>query len=191
SHPLISQTISSPYFLRQRSVYKHKPKMAIRTYLLLAVLINVAHLKIVVVDNLDELFENRKLSETGFQLNGEVVGYQLDRGLMWSVICDSPQHGKVPGKLDADGNAHYAWGGKEWGCQKHSKPLKGRRVLPWRRPASCKAQGRQFDSGDVWAGLILSEHGMVPGKVNGAGTMAWYCWGGKEIYVRDRFWYIC
>ena len=169
--------------------------MAFRALLLLS-LCGLIHGKIVVVDNMSELrglWEDRSAApRQGYQRGVAAVGFQFDRGIMWSVICDS-KHGMVPGKMDSKGEAWYPWGGREFGCPKVTKVVSGA-LFRWDRrlPRRCKAQGRQHDSGYYHSALIQSAaHGLVPGKAKRTGRKAWYCWGGKEYYVRSNFYILC
>ena len=160
--------------------------MTIRALTLLA-LCSIMTCKIMVLDNLSDL---RELQQ-GYQQGVAATGFQLDRGLMWNIICDS-RHGMVPGKMDNRGEAWYPWGGREWGCPRVARVVTGR-LVAWDQPlpANCAPQGSQKDSGPYHAALVQSPHGLVPGKAKKSRNMGWYCWGGREMYVRSRYYFIC
>ena len=162
--------------------------MALRTLTFLA-LVHIFTAKIMVLDNLEDL---RELQQ-GFQKGAPAMGFQLDRGLIWSIICNS-RHGMVPGKMDSRGEGWYPWGGREWGCNGSQivRAVQGR-LVSWDQPlpGNCQAQGSQFDSGPYHAALIQSQHGLVPGKAKKSRNEAWYSWGGREISVRSNYYFIC
>ena len=175
--------------------------MTIRALLLFA-LCGMLNAKIMVLDNASELRElfwfprprpqpSAPTSGPGYQRGVAAAGFQHDRGMMWSVICNS-QHGMVPGKMDSRGEAWYPWGGREWGCPNVAKVVNGR-LVSWDQPlpSGCAAQGSQKDSGSYHAALIKSGHGLVPGKAKKERREGWYCWGGREISVRSNYYFIC
>ena len=120
------------------------------------------------------------------------IGFQYDSGAAWSVICLNTQYGDIPGKRDNRGGVYFPWGGKEYRCDDwianhgqlffHTSPL----------PCDCKPHGYQTNDGNKYFNsVVVSKHGMIPGKALLDLSMAWYSYAGAEVFVRENFYIIC
>ena len=133
---------------------------------------------------------NNTMSHTRKTYSG--VGTSQLHGPLWSVVCQNTPHGNVPCRVDSYGTAFYPWGGKEFIWRKVSAAITG--GLYWDNeplPEGCKTWGREYNSGSLYAAVIPTRYGSLPGKANKIRTKAWYSWDGKAILVTDRFQVIC
>ena len=120
------------------------------------------------------------------------VGFQYDTGAAWAVVCKGTEHGNVPGKRDNRGGVYYPWGGKERRCNDFEVVYGELVYFTSPIPADCPARGYQNDTKkNLYNAVIVSKHGMVPGKANLDLSWAWYPWGSKEHGVTDQFYIIC
>ena len=131
-------------------------------------------------------------SSNGYINGVPAMGFQYDSGAAWAALCKNTAHGTVPGKRDDGGGVYYAWGGKEHGCTNydliHGDLIHHSMALP----SGCEPKGLQSnDNNKYYNAVVDGVHGMVPGKAKADLTMAWYSWGGKEYYVRSKFYVIC
>ena len=141
---------------------------------------------------------NRNVLTTGnldmsdYQHGAPAMGFQYDSGAMWSVICLNTPYGSVPGKMNLNGQAWFAWGGKEHNCS-NKQVMYGELISNKDDiPCNCKPKAHQTnDNMNYYNALIPSKHGMVPGKARADRLWAWYGWGLREHAVQDNFYIVC
>ena len=120
------------------------------------------------------------------------LGSDNESGLLWVVMCLNTSHGNVPGKLDKDDNASYAWGGEEHKCSEWEQVQGILYSSQNEIPSDCEAKGRQNDSSESHHNVVVpTEYGMIPGKGLSSNNTAWYGYDGKEFSVNDNFYYVC
>ena len=120
------------------------------------------------------------------------TSYVFNNQAAWPILCENTAKGNVPGKLDDKGGAYYPWGGKEHVCGEW-KPIRGALVSSTNEiPENCDVRGFQTnDNRKYYNAVIKTDQGLIPGKAAWNLSMAWYSWGGLEIYVREDFFVIC
>ena len=170
--------------------------------LLLLTLCGILHAKIMVLDDFSEL---RQLQMTGiagktFDRSKHIAkikkkfqpyGYENGEGYMWNVLCESKEHGKVPGKMNERGFAYYTVDKNLYSCYKPAG-IKDK-LIPSSQKLSrrCKEHGKQKNKKKYFAAIILSSHGAVPGKATRRPKQAWYYHEGQVYKVTDNFFYLC
>lgn len=117
---------------------------------------------------------------------GQPQGYQNDSGPYWACLCDC-EHGLIPGKVSVNNmsESFYPWGGRENICHEF-------RVLQSNQygyEPDGQPQGNQNDSGPVYAVIVDTPHGKIPGKA-GMNGVAFYSYGGGEHEQHGGFMYI-
>ena len=171
--------------------------------LLLLTLCGILHAKIMVVDDVSDLRQlfnggtatpmpKRKLKFPWIGRGVPAIGYQPKR-MLWSVICDSEKHGKVPGKMLADGRGWYTVGKDYFKCTNVVDVLKGDLFRPdGSLPSECKWYRKGgLGTPRSYPAVILSKHGFIPGKATLSPQEAWYTRFGKVFSVKDKFYILC
>ena len=127
-----------------------------------------------------------------FVMGKPAIGFGYDIGSLWAIVCKRTANGDVPGKRDKHGKVTYPWGGLEYSCYQWVAVF-GQLIhctAPF--PDYCLNRGFQTnDQNQYYNAVIVSSHGMIPGKANHSLTAAWYGWEGKEYMVNDHFYVIC
>ena len=119
------------------------------------------------------------------------MGFETE-GILWAIICYDTPYGNVAGKASKNNLGHYPWGGYEHECKSynvvfgelifHTAPL----------PDSCSANSFQTnDKQYYYNAVVVSKHGMIPGKGDRNLQHAWYSYGGVEYFVEKNFYIIC
>ena len=175
--------------------------------LLLLTLCGILHAKIMVLDDFSELRQLESAASPGKPAPGpklgkkfpEIgkdvppVGYQSDGGLLWSVICETDEHGQVPGKMISTGSAWYTFGNNYRKCTKNVvKVLKGLLYESFMKniPA-CKSYVDPLDNKEYYPAIVLSRHGFVPGKATLEPREAWYTRNQNVFIATSNFFYLC
>ena len=126
------------------------------------------------------------------RVSDHFTSYVFRNQAAWPILCENTPKGNVPGKLDDNGGAYYPWGGVEHRCGEW-KAVRGSLVSKDNSlPDNCEPKGFQTNDNNKYYNAVLwLDDGLIPGKAALDLSMAWYSWGGKEIYVRDDFFVIC
>ncbi|XP_074646802.1 uncharacterized protein LOC141914447 [Tubulanus polymorphus] len=120
--------------------------------------------------------------------NAVCLAHQNDAGPLYLGVADSPELGRIPGKV-FEGVCYYPYGGEEqstsdfyWVCASSEVGLHPAGSAPKRALAT----GFQTQGGGVCYHVIANTpHGTIPGKTNAASTCAYYSHGGAEHCADD------
>ena len=108
---------------------------------------------------------------------------------LYNIICDSPDHGPVYGKLDEDGNATYSFDEIVYECEAfdlvEGEPIENEGKIPEDCEEHRKTQKTNVDFFPV---IVKSKHGLIPGKAN-TPEMGYFGWKGKQLGRKNFRWF--
>ena len=108
---------------------------------------------------------------------------------LYNVLCDTPDHGFVYGKLDEDGDAYYSFDEKVYGCEAFTLvegvPIENEGTIPEECEEHRKAQKTNIDFFPV---IVKSRYGLIPGKAN-TPDVGYFAWKGTQLGRKNFRWF--
>lgn len=108
---------------------------------------------------------------------------------LYNILCNSPEHGPVYGKLDENGNAYYSFDGVVLECEAfdlvEGEPIENEGSIPQECEEHRKTQNSKVDFFPV---IVKSRHGLIPGKAN-TPDLGYFAWNGKQLGRKNFRWF--
>lgn len=115
--------------------------------------------------------------------------YSVGIRKLYNVLCESPTHGFVYGKLDEDGDAFYSFDEKVYNCEVYTvvegEPIENKGTIPDECLEHKKAQKTNVDFYPV---IVKSRHGLVPGKANSP-ELGYFAWKSTQLARKNFRWF--
>lgn len=131
-----------------------------------------------------------EVSPSSIQKLYPALGYSLEQGPLWSIVCLTKDWGRIPGKLDLSGHAFFTYDYSIYYCEKFFK-VNGK--LIWNNktiPEKCTARGKQNDNSQPLYNVIaVTQHGNIPGKASSALEAIFSV--NAIRYSTENFYWIC
>jgi hypothetical protein len=115
--------------------------------------------------------------------------YSVGIRKLYNVLCDTPDHGPVYGKLDEDGDAYYSFDEKVYECESFSlvegEPIENKGSIP----EECQEHRKTQKTGvDFFPVIVKSRHGLIPGKANSS-ELGYFAWKGTQLARKNFRWF--
>ena len=108
---------------------------------------------------------------------------------LYNVLCDSPDHGPVYGKLDEEGDAYYSFDEKIYVCEAYTlvegEPLENEGTIP---DECLEHKQTQKTKVSFYPVIVKSKHGLIPGKAN-TPELGYFAWKGKQLARKNFRWF--
>ena len=108
---------------------------------------------------------------------------------LYSILCDSVDHGPVYGKLNNDGEAYYSFDEKLYACDKYTlvegEPIENTGSIP----EECEEHRRTQKTGiDFYPVIVKSRYGLIPGKAD-TPEVGYFAWKDQQLGRKTFKWF--